>query len=110
MAWTEAEVDDLIEQVQRDFALGRFFPRFHNKLREHGVTIQDAEKTIGKHSYIGRYEKDGKAIGFLNPRNHIFVAWSSDGYPTRVKTCFMAEDGLGYLLRQPEIELIGSPK
>ncbi|KAA0230326.1 hypothetical protein EDS67_08015 [candidate division KSB1 bacterium] len=73
MAWTEAEVDDLIKQVQRDFALGRFSPRFHNKLREHGVTIQDAERTIGKHSYIGRYEKDGKAIGFLNPRNHIFV-------------------------------------
>ncbi|NUM75999.1 hypothetical protein HUU40_16675 [candidate division KSB1 bacterium] len=110
MAWTEAEVDDLIEQVQRDFALGRFFPRFHKKLREHGVTIKHAEKAIGKHSYIGLYENEGRTIGFLNPRNNIFVAWSMDDYPTFVKTCFIAKPGVRYLLKQPECELIWSPK
>jgi hypothetical protein len=110
MPWTEAQVDELIANVRRDFALERFFLDFHDKLREHDVTIQDAQRAIGKHSYIGQYEKDGKTIGFLNPHNNIFVAWISESYPTRVKTCFIAKDGLGYLLRQPSIELIWSPK
>jgi len=110
MPWTEAQVDELIANVRRDFALDRFFLHFHDKLHEHGVTIQDAEKTIGKRSYIGQYEKDGVTMGFLNPRNNIFVAWKSDDCPSRVKTCFIAKDGLGYLLRQPDVELIWPPK
>lgn len=110
MAWTEAQIDELIANVRRDFALERFFTHFHYKLLEHGVTIQDAEKTIGKHSYIGQYEKEGMTVGFLNPRSNIFVAWKSDDYPSRVKTCFIAKDGLDYLLRQPEVKLIWTPK
>lgn len=110
MPWTEAQVDELIASVRRDFALGKFFDYFHEKLREHGVTIEQAKRTIGKHSYIGQYEKDGVTIGFLNPHNNIFVAWKSEGYPSRVKTCFIAEDGLAYLMKQPEVELIWSPK
>jgi hypothetical protein len=110
MPWTEAQIDELIANVRRDFALERFFTHFHDKLLEHGVTIQDAEKAIGKHSYIGKYEKDGVTIGFLNQRNNIFVAWKADDYPSRVKTCVVAKDGLGYLLRQPDIELIWKPK
>jgi hypothetical protein len=102
--------DELIQNVRRDLVLERFFPDLHDKLREHGVTIKDAERAIGKHSYIGQYEKDGKTMGFLNPRNNIFVAWIAEGYPSRVKTCFIAEDGLSYLLRQPDVELIWSPK
>ncbi len=110
MLWTEAQVDELIANIRRDFALERFLPDFHNKLRDHGVTIKDAEKAIDKHSYIGQYEKDGVTIGFLNPRNNIFVAWKADDYPSRVKTCFIVKDGLGYLLRQPDVELIWTPK
>jgi hypothetical protein len=79
-------------------------------LREHGVTIQDAEKAIGKHSYIGQDENEGKTIGFLNPRNKVFVAWRFEDYPTFVKTSFIAKPGLRYLLRQAELELIWSPK
>lgn len=75
MAWTEAQVDELIANVRRDFALGRLHSRFAQKFREHGVPIQDAEKAIGKHSYIEQYQSEkGEAIGFLNPRNNIFVA------------------------------------
>lgn len=110
MPWTEAQVDELIANIRRDFALERFFLNFHDKLRDHGVTIRDAEKAIGKHSYIGQYENEGRTIGFLNPRNNIFVAWSIDDYPTFVKTCFIAKPGFRYLLRQPEFELIWSPK
>jgi hypothetical protein len=110
MPWTEAQVDELINNVRRDFALDRFFPNFHDKLRDHGVTIKDAEKTIRKHSYIGQYENEGRTIGFLNPRNNIFVAWSIDDYPTFIKTCFIAKSGFRYLLRQPEFELIWAPK
>lgn len=110
MPWTEEQIDELIGQMRRDFTLGRYFNHFHSKLREHGVTIQYAEKAVGRLSYIGQYEKDGVTIGFLNPRNNIFVAWKSDDYPSRVKTCFIAKDGLAYLLRQPDVELIWSPK
>lgn len=110
MPWTEAEVDALIAKVRRDFALGRLHPIFRQKLHEHSVTFRDAEEAIGKHSYIGQYERNGKAIGFLNPRNHVFVAWTQEAYPSYVKTCFVAKAGLDYLLRQPEIELIWSPK
>jgi len=110
MPWTEAQVDELINNVRRDFALGRLHPFFRQKLLEHGVILQDAENTIGKHSYIGQYERSGKTIGFLNPRNNVFVAWTQNAYPSYVKTCFIAKDGLGYLRRQPEIELIWSPK
>ena len=58
MSWTEAQVDELINNVRRDFALRRLHRLFAQKLREHGVTIQDAEKAIGKHSYIGQYESE----------------------------------------------------
>jgi hypothetical protein len=111
MPWTEAQVDELINNVRRDFVLGRLHRRIAQKLREHGVTIQDAEKAIGKHSYIGQYESEkGQAIGFLNPRNNIFVAWRSDIYPAYIKTCFVADDGVDYLLKQAGFELIWSPK
>jgi hypothetical protein len=111
MPWTEAQVDELIANVRRDFALGKVHPRFRQKLRDHGVTMQDAEKAIGRHSYIGRYETEkGEAIGFLNPRNDIFVAWSWDIYPSYIKTCFVADTGVDYLLKQMGFELIWSPK
>jgi len=110
MSWTEAQVDELIESVRRDFALGRLHSLFYIKLRRHHVTMQDAESAIGKHSFIGQYENEGRTIGFLNPRNNVFVAWSPDTYPTYVKTCFIANAGLGYLLKQEEIELIWSPR
>jgi hypothetical protein len=111
MAWTEAQIDELINNVRRDFALGRLHRRFAQKLHEHSVTIQDAEKAIGKHSYIGQYESEkGKAIGFLNPRNNIFVASRSDVYPSYIKTCFVADDGVDYLFKQEGFELIWSPK
>ncbi len=111
MPWTEAQVDELIVNVRRDFALGKFHPRFRQKLRNHGVTIQDAEKAIGKHSYLGRYETEkGEAIGILNPRNNIFVARSWDIYPSYIKTCFVADNGVDYLLKQSGFELIWSPK
>lgn len=110
MPWTEAQVDELIENVRRDFALGRLHSLFHMKLRRHGVTMRDAESAIGKHSFIGQYENEGRTIGFLNPRNNVFVAWSPDTYPTYVKTCFIASAGFDYLLRQAEIELIWSPR
>lgn len=111
MPWIEAQIDELIANVRRDFALGRLHRRFVQKLRGHSVTMQEAQKAIGKHSYIGQYESDkGKAIGFLNPRNNIFVAWRSDIYPSYVKTCFVADDGVNYLLKQTGFELIWSPK
>lgn len=110
MPWTEAQVDDLIASVRRDFALGKTHPSFQQKLQEHGVTVRDAEQAIGKHSDIGQYERNGRTTGFLNPRNNVVVAWTQDTYPSYVKTCFIVKGGLGYLLRQPEIELIWSPK
>jgi len=110
MAWTEAQIDELIANVRRDFGLGRFPRNFYAKLREHGVTIEEAERAIGKHSFIGQYENENKTIGFLNPRNNVFIAWSIDDYPTCFKTCFIAKPGLRYLLRQPGVELIWSPK
>jgi len=110
MPWTEAQVDELINNVRRDFALERLNRFFWLKLREHGVTLRDAERAIGKHSYVGQYVKKEMTIGFLNPRNNVFVAWNPNTYPTYVRTCFIADGGLDYLLRQPEIELIWSPK
>lgn len=110
MPWTEVQVEELVTNVRRDFALGRLHPLFSQKLHEHGVTLKEAEGAIGKHSYIGQYERQGKAIGFLNPRNNVFVAWTQNIYPSYVKTCFIAKNGVAYLLRQPEIELIWSPK
>ncbi len=109
MSWTEAQIDELIDNVKRDFALGRFHHLLHLKLQRHGVTMKEAEKTISKHSYVGQYETEGRTIAFLNPRNNVFVAWSPDTYPTYVKTGFIANAGLNYLLRQAKIELIWSP-
>lgn len=110
MQWSEAEIDELIENVRHDFALGRLHSLFYIKLRRHGVTMRDAEKAISKHNFIGQYENEGRTIGFLNPHNNVFVAWSPATYPTYVKTCFIANAGLGYLLKQEEIELIWSPR
>ncbi len=110
MSWTEAQVDELIENVRRDFALGRVNRIWELKLREHGVNLRDAERAISKQSYIGRYENTGLTIGFLNPRNNVFVAWNPNTLHSYVKTCFIADGGLDYLLRQDEIDLIWSPK
>ena len=109
MPWTEAQVDGLIEQVRRDFALYIVTENFDAKLLDHGVTVKQAEAAIGKHSFIGRYYSDSPTIGFWDQRRHIFVAWKSE-YQTRVKTCFIVRDGLAYFRRQDEFELIWSPK
>lgn len=110
MPWTEAQVDKLIANVRRDFALGRLNRFWSLKSRKHGVSLQDAERAISKQSFIGQYENMGLTIGFLNPRNNILVAWSPNTLPSYIKTCFVADGGLDYLLRQEEIELIWSPK
>ena len=52
MLWTEAEIDELINSVQRDLALGRTKPEFWLKLENHGVSRHLAEKVISKKSYI----------------------------------------------------------
>ncbi len=65
MSWTEAQVDELINNVRRDFALSKLNRLWGQKLREHGVSLRDAERAIGKHSYIGKYENKGLTIGFL---------------------------------------------
>jgi hypothetical protein len=109
MPWPEAQIDELLNQVQRDFALGRFHTFFTQKLRTHGVTMKNARKTIGKQSYIGRYQNNGGTIGLLNPRNNVLVTWSTETNPTYIKTCFIAKDGLDYLLRQDEIEILCHP-
>jgi hypothetical protein len=109
MPWTEEQVDELIKQVRRDFALERVTDYFDEKLLGHGVTLRQAEAAIGKHSYIGRYRKDGTTIGFWDKRNRVFVAWKTK-YPTRVKTCFIVKNGLDYFRRQNEFELLWSPK
>jgi hypothetical protein len=57
MPWTEEQIDELINNVRRDFALDSFFLNFQDKLREHGVTIKDAEKAIGKHSFMANTRK-----------------------------------------------------
>ena len=109
MPWTEEQIEALIEKVWRDFALNIVTDEFDEKLLEHGVTIKQAEGAIGKHSYIGRYKKDGTTIGFWDKRRHVFVAWKSK-YPTRVKACFIVKNGLDYFHRQYEFEFIWSPK
>jgi len=53
MPWTEAQIDELIEQVRRDFALNIVTDNFDAKLLGHGVTLKQAEAAIGKHSFIG---------------------------------------------------------
>lgn len=110
MPWTETQVDDLIASVRRDFALDKLNRKWRLKSRQHGVSLQDAEKTISKRSYIGQYENYGLTIGFLNPPNNVFVAWSPNTSPSYIKTCFVADGGLDYLLRQEEVELLWSPK
>lgn len=109
MSWTEPQIDELIEQVRKDFALYIVTENFDAKLLEHGVTLKQAEATIGKHSLIGRYYSDSPTIGFWDRRRHIFVAWKSE-FKTRVKSCFIVRDGLAYFRRQDEFELIWSPK
>jgi hypothetical protein len=108
MPWTEEQVDELIKQVRRDFALKTVTDNFEEKLLIHGVTQKQAEAAIGKHSYIGRYNKVGPTIGFWDKRRHIFVAWKSE-YQTRVKTCFIVQNGLAYFRRQDDFELLWSP-
>ncbi len=109
MPWPEAQIDELIEQVRRDFALNVTTENFNAKLLNHGVTMKQAAAAIGKHCYIGRYDKEGPTIGFWNPQRKIFVAWKSE-YQTRVKTCFVVREGLAYFSRQDDFELIWSPK
>ncbi|MDZ7359216.1 MAG: hypothetical protein ONB46_00605 [candidate division KSB1 bacterium] len=72
MPWTEAQIDELIEQVRRDFALHIVTENFDAKLLGHGVTLKQAEAAIGKHSLIGRYYSDRPTIGFWDQRRHIF--------------------------------------
>lgn len=109
MPWTEAQIDELIEQLRRDFALSKLTDGFDEKVLEHGVSLKQAETAISKRSYIGQYRKDGKTIDFWDKRQRVFVAWKVK-YPTRVKTCFIVKNGLDYFRRQYEFELIWPPK
>lgn len=109
MPWTEEQVDELIQHVQGDFALARAKPEFWLKLQNRGISHQRAEGIINKKSYIVEYDHLGSTIGFFDPRRRIFVAWKSD-FPTRLKTCFVANGGLAYLKRQYDFKLIWTPK
>ncbi len=108
MAWTEEQIDELIANVRRDFALERAKPEFWLKLHNRGISRHLAENVINKKSYIVGYDHLGSTIGFLNPQNNVFVAWKSD-YPTELKTCFIADGGLDYLKRQYDFEIIWIP-
>jgi hypothetical protein len=109
MPWTEAQVDELINNVRRDFALERMKSEVWQKLRNRGISLRVAEKAISKKSYIVEYEHHGPRIGFLDPKNLVFVVWKSD-YPSELKTCFIAEGGVDYLKRQYDFQFIWIPK
>jgi len=109
MSWTEEQVDELIKNVRRDFALERMKPAFWLKLQNRGISIRLAEKVISKKSYIIEYDHEGPRIGFFDPRNYIFVAWKSN-YPTSLKSCFIADGGLDYLKRQYDCQFILVPR
>jgi hypothetical protein len=109
MPWTEAQVDELINNVRRDFALARAKPAFWLKLQNRGIPLHLAEKVISKKSYIIKYNHEGPRIGFFDPSNHIFVAWKSS-YPTSLKSCFIANGGLNYLKRQYDCKFIWAPR
>lgn len=108
MPWTEAQVDELIENVRRDFALERVNQKFWAKVKARGISLKLAEKVISKKSYIIDYDHNGRMIGFFDSRNYLFVAWKPD-YPSEIKTCFIAEGGLDYLKRQYEVQFIWIP-
>lgn len=105
MPWTEAQVDELINNVRRNFALERMKPEFWLKLQNRGISLRRAEKVISKKSSIVEYDHHGRTIGFLDPIDYVFVAWKPD-YPTGVKTCFVADGGLDYLKRQYDFQFI----
>lgn len=94
MAWTEAEVDELIERVRRDFALERLKPEVWTKLHNRGIALYQAEKIVHKKSYIVEYDHGGSTIGFFDQVTRLFVAWTPQ-YPTAIKTCFIAKRRIG---------------
>jgi hypothetical protein len=107
--WTEAQVDELIASVQRDFALKRAKPEFWLKLHSRGISSDLAEKAMSKKSYIIQYEHGGLRIGFFDPTSKVFVGWRPE-YPTELKTCFLADGGLSYLKRQYDWQFIWTPR
>lgn len=109
MAWTEAEVDELIEQVRSDFALERLKPEVWVKLQNRGIALRRAAKIIHKKSYIVEYDHGGRTVGFFDPATRLFVAWTPD-FPTAIKTCFIANGGLAYLKRQYDFRIIWEPR
>jgi len=109
MSWAEAQVDELIENVRRDFALERANQKFWAKVRARGISLKLAEKVISKKSYIIDYDHNGRMIGFFDSRNYFFVAWKPD-YPSEIKTCFIADGGLDYLKRQHDVQFICIPR
>ena len=109
MPWPEAQIDELIDNVRRDFALGRVNPKFWVKLKSRGISLKRAEKVVSKNSYIIEYDHNGRTIGFFDSKNDLFVAWKPN-YPSEIKTCFIAEGGLGYLKRQHIVHFIWTPR
>ncbi len=109
MPWTEAQVDELIANVRRDFVLEKAKSAFWLKLHSRGISPHLAERAISKKSYIIQYEHGGLRIGFFDPTSCVFVGWRSE-YPSELKTCFIAEGGLNYLKRQYDWQFIWRPR
>lgn len=109
MAWTEAEIGELIATVRADLNAGRVTDDWYEKLHEHGVTETEARQTISKRSYIVKYEHWGRTIGFFNPDTLIFVAWRADP-PTRVKTAFVEYRGLAAIQRLMDAQFLWEPR
>jgi len=109
MPWIEAQVDELIENVRRDFALERANQKLWAKLESRGISLKLAEKVISKKSYIIEYDHNERMIGFFDSRNYLFVAWKPD-YPSEIKSCFIAYGGLDYLKRQYDVQFIWIPR
>lgn len=109
MPWTEAQIDELINNARRDFALGRMSQRLRLKLKARGISLKHAEKVVSKNNHIIEYDHNGRTIGFFDSRTYLFVAWKPD-YPSEIKTCFIAEGGLDYLKRQHIVHFIWIPR
>jgi hypothetical protein len=59
MAWTEEQVNELIQNVRRDFTLERAKPEFGLKLQSRDISRHLAESVINKKSYIVEYDHLG---------------------------------------------------
>jgi len=104
--WDERVIEAIIRSAREDLRAQKCARDFADKLKERNIATAEIDRAIANANAIVLYRHHGFfVIGFYHERSQILAVWSPR-QPSRWVTSFRRPEGLRYLLRAEDAELI----